>query len=405
MRTSRMERHYRIVGSVRGPRITTLVILFALIVVLFYRARDPNTWAWLNSKKAEPADVEQGPAEAARAAVAEKPEASGAVAPAPEAKSAPAAKSTPQAKSAPDAKPVPEAKPLLKPTGPTDKDKSAVELEVLRDGLSAFDDKKGIAPQEMSAYEDVVEWVQSQSLELLRQRAEESLKKSGRPDLTYKDFLADPDQYRLQVVEIDLNIHKVEKCDRKVLGSEVYEIWGSSKQSRGWLYAGVVIDPPADLPLGEIKLGEGTGAHLVGYFFKRLGYNKQGGKSDDPLLAPMIIGRLDWHPVASQPVDRSQEWIWIALFGGVVILGLGVTAWIMIARHRKPVFAGVPTTRADLRPGLHEWLDNPEADQVGSGNNSSNNGESKNGHAVFEPGEPGSEEPPGFLGDLGITGK
>jgi hypothetical protein len=191
-------------------------------------------------------------------------------------------------------KPATDAAAGLEPSGPTDEDPDQQEdMEVERDFIK--DGALTIGKVEMRSYDRVLKWVNNQSLAVLRKRA--------RADVPFDRFLSDANKMRFQIVKTDLLVRHVIKCDVKGPGGgELYEIHGLTPQSR--LYFGIVEGLPEGMPVGTEVSEKGQ---LVGYFFKVQGYFPAVAKSNTPLRAPLIIGRLAREPSASGQRDATPS--------------------------------------------------------------------------------------------------
>lgn len=259
----------RLFGRPQAPRLMTMLLMFAVVGMLFYRMRDPDTWRWL------------APGEEAQSEAAEK---------------LPGSATPPGTDSA-------TAAPKLEPTGPTDEDPD--EADEIREARQALEDGSlHTRPEEMVAYNQVLAWVKNQPLGLLRQRA--------RKDVIYDQFIADPEAMRFKIVQLDLIVRQVIKCDIKTTaGADLYEIRGFTSEAGQMLYFGMVQDLPEGMPLG-IQIREQ--AKLIGYFFKLQGYFSQVSKPNArPLRAPVVIGRLVWQPTAPTKDESTPAWVWVAL--------------------------------------------------------------------------------------------
>ncbi len=124
---------------------------------------------------------------------------------------------------------------------------------------------------EMPAYFRILSWVDHQSTELLRKRAQK--------DVLYSDFRRTPDSMRLQIVELNLNVRQIIRYTdrpkngiRKPMttheGNPIYEVRGFTREGGSNLYFGIVTDLPEGMPIGTLVNED---AKLVGYFFKLQG--------------------------------------------------------------------------------------------------------------------------------------
>ena len=362
------------------PRLLTMLAMLGVLGMLIFRSSDPDSWAWLTSAadRAKPADNSK-PLAATPPPV--KPAGKSATA-----KSATAAGATGGATAASPA----EASPLVA-TGPTDLDREAVdamrkECQALTDGTLY------IGEEEMFAYKRLIQWAHNQPLALMRQRA--------RKDLIFDNFVSRPEKYRGQLVELDLNVRLVRKCDVKGPGGEqLSEVWGYTEESGNHLYAVTVIDLPKEMPVGT-RVYET--AKVVGYFLKVQGYEPGGAKPNArPLNAPLLIGRILWEPKVI-PQVQSSDWTGAILGGVAVVLLASVLGYFMMGRNKQPLSSLPPIARNPDTPTLDEWLDRQDdAPEVILGNNFSGNGDSIKGRSNHH--ETGEQRPPLFPGDFDST--
>ena len=342
----------RLFGRPQAPRLMTMLLMFAVVGMLFYRMRDPDTWRWL------------APGEEAQSEAAEK---------------LPGSATPPGTDSA-------TAAPKLEPTGPTDEDPD--EADEIREARQALEDGSlHTRPEEMVAYNQVLAWVKNQPLGLLRQRA--------RKDVIYDQFIADPEAMRFKIVQLDLIVRQVIKCDIKTTaGADLYEIRGFTSEAGQMLYFGMVQDLPEGMPLG-IQIREQ--AKLIGYFFKLQGYFSQVSKPNArPLRAPVVIGRLVWQPTAPTKDESTPAWVWVALTIGVVVIGgAGIGVSIFGRRRHSPVLPRRPGRNFDPdAPSVDQWLDQAQSGDLAVGNNIATRGGFENGDTNRAPQESGNEEIP-----------
>jgi hypothetical protein len=71
---------------------------------------------------------------------------------------------------------------------------------------------------------------------------------------------------------------------------------------------------PPGMPLGKRIQEEAT---FVGYFLKLQPFEDGEGKTR---AAPLLIGRLVWHPTAASPLAPAGEWTWPWYLAGAVLV-------------------------------------------------------------------------------------
>ena len=136
----------------------------------------------------------------------------------------------------------------------------------------------------------------------------------------------------------------------------LYEMWGTTDESRGRFFHLIVYDPPAGLPLGQDVRED---VRFVGYFFRLQAYEPASAKPGaQPLLAPSFIGRIAWQRAAPGGVVSTTELPWMILLGGGVAIAVAVCLGIVLLSRKKRNVAYLAT---DLPPpptmSVEEWLD------------------------------------------------
>jgi hypothetical protein len=267
----------------RGPdrwRLTTGILMLVVLAMLIARSGDPGTWRWL---------------------VADKP-----------------------------AEPPPSAPVVVaQPTGPTDEepDQAAAarqEFQAITDGTLQ------LGPEEMVAYNRLVQWVKNQSFARLWQRAAKGL--------AYTNLYDEASKRRGKLVALDMEIRLVRDADRNRAGVHLYEAWATTDESRGRLYDLIVVDFPKPIPVGDFIRER---ARFAGYFLKLQGYEAASARPGQrPEKAPLLIGRLQWAPPAAPLVDNTREWLWGAALA--VVVGLVLAVRFVFFRRKRPAPATAP---------------------------------------------------------------
>lgn len=201
--------------------------------------------------------------------------------------------------------------------------------------------------EEMPAYWRVMTWVDQQPLQVLKQRA--------KSNYVLNDLLQEPGVHRGELLKLELNVRRVLTYDvpENALGlRRLYEIWGWTSESQAWPYVMVTPALPAGIPIGPDVSGR---AIFCGYFFKLQGYLEAGANPrDKPLVAPLLIGRIEPREFRKAPlVGNEAPWVIIAF----CVLGLffvGRIAWLFLRRPR--IKAPTPSTSEVRDLPADEWL-------------------------------------------------
>jgi hypothetical protein len=288
-------------------RLATLGVMLGVLVLLISRARDPNTWRWLAPDAAEESSGESKAkaSESRDEVVASDPAAS----------------------------------------GQTDRD--AEERDAAREEFQAISDKTPLAKEEMPAYWRLMAWQQHESLKELRSRAKK--------DITFNQLWQQPQKWRGRLLEIPVHLRQtaaVEDLADNALGMQsMHEVWGWNSDSQPYWFWLVCPRLPPGMPVGGNIYEEAT---FVGYFLKLIPYEDHQGISR---ATPLLIGRLIWHPVADNPLARSDEWTWPWLVAGVLAVLFAARWGLRLAGQRTKVRAGrTPSALADDQT-VAAWLE------------------------------------------------
>jgi hypothetical protein len=188
-------------------------------------------------------------------------------------------------------------------SGPTEEDPDEV-MEAKNEFQALTDGTLRIGKLEMPAYRRVFSWVESQTYDQMKQRADRRV--------SFDDLMRSPDEFRGKLIHLNLTVNLVRECTDKSLSPEpLYELWGPTDKSGTWLYCVISPDVPAGIPVGE-KIDESV--KVEGYFFKLQGYLPGGAKPhDSPLKAPFVIGRAKWPAVpGTKSVATDNRWLYYA---------------------------------------------------------------------------------------------
>ena len=224
------------------------------------------------------------------------------------------------------------------------------------------------------------------------------LEQRAKKGLVYDHFHANPEKYRLHLVELDLDVRQVTPWEEKVQGvdEQLTEVYGVLPESGNRIFVAVVIDWPPDMPVGNVW-GK---ARIAGYFFKMQGYEPGGARPNArALTAPLIIGRIQWQPAVLPPV-QSSDWTWMIVGGAAVIAAAVGVAFLTMRRKQSWVTPPMTISRNPDTPTLEDWLDGRgHGGEVLLGNNFAGNGESSNGESNHRG--TGQGDPPVPPGDFG----
>jgi len=182
------------------------------------------------------------------------------------------------------------------------------------------------------------------------------MRKRSQASVVYTDFMQSPAKYRGRLVRLELNVRRVLSypVENSPVGVQrIYEIWGYTDESRGWLYDVVTSQLPEGMPTGA---NVHERASFVGYFFKLQGYHEAGAKPRAaPLRAPLLVGRLAWHPQATdRTATDDRVWLW-AIGGGLAVALAGIVLWTSMQQRRA---LRRRAAQQQLRnQAVAEWLD------------------------------------------------
>jgi hypothetical protein len=170
-------------------------------------------------------------------------------------------------------------------------------------------------------------------------------------------------------MELELNVMLVRDGGKTADGTQLYQLWGATPDSRTWLYCAVVVDLPKGIPIGKTIQEQ---ARVVGYFFKLQSYYPAIAKPNEkPSYAPVIIGRM-MRTVAVAPPKEKLDWRWgVAILGIVAVAAVGQVLWAMTRRkRRKGSVRLVETTIPKPSPmSVEDWFDAAARGDATVGNN------------------------------------
>ncbi len=341
-------------------RLASLVTMLGLIVLLMVRFRDPSMWRWLATDEAPEGAIQAAASVTARPAPEAQPGPAGSATPAEPRRPAGSATPAEPANQVAQAQTAP-ANPVLEPAGPTDQDPE--EWEAFEEERQALEDFTFyMQREEMEAYDRLVRWAVRQPFELLWNRAH----REGRP-VVFNDFVQERNKLRGKLVYLDLHLRRVLAMPEKTRdGFQLYEAWGFTHQSGGWLYSMVLVDLPPGLREGDVQ----EHVRAVGYFLKLISYHSALSRPGDrPLYAPVIIGRV-MRVQSPAPVPSETQWLAASPAGRIlaVVAFMAVAAAIAVwqfrglaGRRRRRVAGSIrpagSSPRSEPPITVEEWLD------------------------------------------------
>lgn len=348
-------------GATLGPsRILSLLLALGVLALLYDRFRDPTMWGWTMPEEGAQAPVQPTVGSLARAAqararkaaeprveiLAEKPAAENPAADKVGPEKAGAVAVRPK-----DAAPLKERDPAepIEPLIYAPNDLDPEELADAKIALEVVGDKTPLQGREMSAYWRFCSWSLSQSFQDMAARAHQ--------DMAFTQFWEQPEKYRGELVELRLHVRRVLKYDAPENSSgakTVVEVWGWTDESKSFPYCCVLVDPPADLPVGTEVSAE---MRFVGYFLKIMSYRA----FDVGRGAPMLIGRARLI-VPRKPAGTSASEMGMLLIAG---LGLAVVVIGSIFLRRRSKTQELKSALPEQLPvNLSEGFSSFEADEV-----------------------------------------
>ncbi len=336
-------------------RLLTSLVMLAVLGMLISEAQDAHTFLWLCGKQAaggpaDPANLIHGrPAEqggAARNAAGARPVPKDADGTQRLAKDADGTRRAPATVERAHGKPLDLPPP---PSGPTDLDED--ERGAAAEEFQALTDRTlELHGEEMPAYWRLFSWVRNQSLAGLSKRAVK--------DVVLNDFMQSPDDFRGRLVALELNVRRVLRypATKNRLGIEnIYEVTGFTTESQAWLYFGLTADLPKGMPVGSSVEEQAT---FYGYFLKLQGYYQAGAKPNErPLEAPVLIGRMVWHPavVAGAQGESFSQIFWVAILGAGLVVAGGVWLIVRLLGRRPAAVRGRTLQPQPIVP-MDQWL-------------------------------------------------
>lgn len=307
-------------------RVGSLVMLGALVWMLWSGARDPQNWKWLAPEQDNQTAI-----------------------------------STPVHNPSLETSPETEEPQFAGPVDSDGEQQEAAEEEF----QAVSDGTLELQKEEMPAYWRLFLWTKSQSPQQMLKRATNQI--------SLDDLLRRSSSQRGKLIKLDLNLRRALSYEaplNDVGVTNVNEIWGWSEATKSWLYVGVTAELPKNMPRGAEIYERVT---FVGYFLKVQGYQAAKSRPNEkPLSAPLLVGRIIWHPapVAAAPKE-DPWWMWLGMAGAAISFVGG--CWYITSLWRQPPRM-LPSKHIDLsncnRPDFPS--DNADADFAANDHPSSN---------------------------------
>jgi hypothetical protein len=349
------ERPKRLFRGAEFTRLMAMILMLVVLGMMIKTAGNSDTWKWLVSKPGHPDQV------VAEGADRNQPQ--------PEKVPGKAASASGAAAIGAGQTPAPNV-----PTaaGPTDQDE--MEAAAAEEDFDFIvDNSIEVHPEEMPAYERLTRWVINQPYQRLAARA-----MAKNP--SYGAFITNPQDFRQpgKLFNFEVHLRMVIKFDVKLKFHDeddphdpvtLYEMWGTTDESRGRLLHFLVYDPPAGLPVGKDVRED---VRFVGYFFRVQGYEPaKAGLNARVQLAPSFIGRIAWKAREPGIALSSSELPWLLLIGGG--LAAMVIVWVSyLVLGRRSRNLAYLTTNLPPPPSMRveNWLDQVESgDEARGGSN------------------------------------
>jgi hypothetical protein len=346
------ERPKRLFRGAEFTRLMTMMLMLVVLGMMIKAAGNSETWKWLVSK---PGHSDQVVAEGSDRDRPQTEKVSGNAPPA-IGLAAIGAGQMPSSK-------VPQA------TGPTDEDD--MEAAAAEEDFDFIvDNSIEVHPEEMPAYERLTRWVINQPYLRLAARATPK-------NPSYGVFITAPQDFRQpgKLFNFEVHLRMVIKFDVKLRFHDdddphdpvtLYEMWGTTDESRGRLLHFLVYDPPAGLPVGKDVRED---VRFVGYFFRVQGYEPaKAGLNARVQLAPSFIGRIAWKAREPGVVLTSSELPWLFLIiGGLMAILIAWVSYLVVGRRSRNV--AYLATNLPPPPSLtvENWLDQVESGDEAAG--------------------------------------
>lgn len=195
---------------------------------------------------------------------------------------------------------------------------TAIDKSILRD---VTDNTLGVRISESDAFYRL--------LSHARLLPAEYLEEAARNDLGWDNLMADPKVHRGELVEIrgDLRrLTKIQATQNSFGVIEFYEAWIFTADSSSHPWRVVTSQISEGISLGD---GQMTPVRVAGYFFKREGYDANGGLRVTPLLVGKRLELV--RATSTPPTDMTSVFYLVAVIGVVLLTILAMLMSISIS--------------------------------------------------------------------------
>jgi hypothetical protein len=269
----------------------------------------------------------------------------------------------------------------------------ALEMDLAKEEFEAIDDGEGLQEADMFAYWRLMRWARSRSFAELEDRAKWDVPFVKLCDISSK--FAEAQRHRGELIRLRLHIRRVVQWDQEKANSAdvktVYEIWGTTDESKSNPYAVAVFELPPEIP---VKADASSEAVFVGYFLKTLKYPSEDGKIRG---APLLIGRVKAAKSGKSAAAAREEGLlaMVAIGAAILLMALLIVFALRITRRKRgplPSLAvpSLPTSEVE------DWLERSPGEELaavpaeaGGSGTLHTNGQAK--HAV-DPAAPDSTD-------------
>ncbi len=328
------------------PRVLSMIGMLVVLFMLINRASDPEVWRWLADDRGDDASP-AAPLTPPEGKPAAPPEQAGE-------KTSPPNRG--QVASQPPAQP-------LVATGPTDEDPE--EADYMKEAFQAVTDSTlENSSVEMAAYQHLVQWSLNQPYELMNRRA--------RRDVLYTQLLNAPDEYRGELIRLNLVVIRILKWDLKIYEDDgqtkkdakpakilpVYEAWGTTPDSGAHPYNVILVDLPPGMPTGTALYER---VRFVGYFFKVQKYYDGLHRVN---RSPVLIGRVAWQAPPTPGFQKTDWYITYGFGAAVIVIVVISLAFVLFGQKRRRLGMTLSGSRP-ARMSVEEWIDHAEQGHLG----------------------------------------
>jgi hypothetical protein len=228
-------------------------------------------------------------------------------------------------------------------------DDDPLEMEEAQKQFEAIDDGENLQNTDMPAYWRLMRWARSRSFSELEERAER--------DVPFVKLWKEPASYRGKLVRLRVHVRRIVDWDQKGKNSaevkKVYEIWGTTDESKSNPYSLAVFELPPQIPA---KADASSEAVFVGYFLKVLKYSAEDKKERG---APLLVGRVKAVSGKSLATQREESLMAMLVIGGVILTLALIIVWFWVLTRKKRGTAASLAVPSLPNTEVEDWLQNP----------------------------------------------